>query len=89
MSGSPSTVASATSEVPSPRRKPRMRARRSSTSPASSMSISLAVRCQSRRRGEKYATSSVESVERRRAPSMRTVPVKSLYSAHESPASEK
>ena len=88
ISGSPFTAASATSVVPSPMCMLRTLAVKSATTPATSMSISLKSRCQSRSPGANHAMSSVETDVLRSAASMRTCPRKSLYSAHELPTSE-
>ena len=56
--------------------------------PATSTFTSVKSTCQSRSFGAKKAMSSVETVVLRIEASMRTSPMKSLYCAHESPASE-
>ena len=88
MSGSPFTEASATSVVPSPICMLLIRPVKSDTTPATSTFTSVKSTCQSRSFGAKKAMSSVETVVLRIEASMRTSPMKSLYCAHESPASE-
>ena len=88
MSGSPFTEASATSVVPSPICMLLIRPVKSDTTPATSTLTSVKSTCQSRSFGAKKAMSSVETVVLRIEASMRTSPMKSLYCAHESPASE-
>ena len=88
MSGSPFTEASATSVAPSPICMLLIRPVKSDTTPATSTLTSVKSTCQSRSFGAKKAMSSVETVVLRIEASMRTSPMKSLYCAHESPASE-